>query len=159
MSRKNENVNGATKFEKARGFVRKNWSSKNFNPKSNPLAEDTSSSGTEEEELAKVIGGKQGGSSIHKKKSARFTPGTKMMDDDEEEDFLLDDDNEAEDDFEQLEKMKKLEADRLKKGLPPRAGGLKSAFSKRDNISSATTRIVDLTEDQISYGIRPSTAI
>jgi hypothetical protein len=123
------------------------------------LAEDTSSSGTEEEELAKVIGGKQGGSSIHKKKSARFTPGTKIMDDDEEEDFLLDDDNEAEDDFEQLEKMKKLEADRLKKGLPPRAGGLKSAFSKRDNISSATTRIVDLTEDQISYGIRPSTAI
>jgi hypothetical protein len=36
---------------------------------------------------------------------------------------------------------------------------LKSSYYKRPPISSATTRIVDLTDDQISYGIRPSTAI
>lgn len=54
--RKDANFNQATKFEKARGFVRKNWSSSNFNPKNNPLEEDTSSSGSEGEEILKLIG-------------------------------------------------------------------------------------------------------
>lgn len=42
--RKIENKTKGTKFEKARGFTRKNWSSKNFNPDDNPLMLDTSSS-------------------------------------------------------------------------------------------------------------------
>jgi hypothetical protein len=36
--------------------VRKNWSSSNFNPKNNPLEEDTSSSGSEGEEILRLIG-------------------------------------------------------------------------------------------------------
>jgi len=56
--RKSQNQNEATKFEKSRGFVRKNWSSKRFDPKKDPLKEETSSSGSEEEEVARIISGK-----------------------------------------------------------------------------------------------------
>jgi hypothetical protein len=75
---------------------------------------------------------------------------------DNEDDFLLDDEsgNEGE---EQYNRMSKMEADRKKKAITGRDA--KSSYGKRNNAQSATTRVVDLTEDQISYGIRPSTAI
>jgi len=41
--RKKEHQNVATKFEDARGFVRSNWKSKNFNPDHNPCDFDSSS--------------------------------------------------------------------------------------------------------------------
>ncbi len=42
MQRKKEHSNFATNFEKARGFVRTNWKSKNFNPSENPCELDSS---------------------------------------------------------------------------------------------------------------------
>jgi hypothetical protein len=41
-------LNNATNFEKARGFVRTDWKSKNFNPAMDPTLIDSS---TDEEEL------------------------------------------------------------------------------------------------------------
>lgn len=49
IQRKKEHVNAATNFAKARGFVRSNWKSKNFNPKDDPTQYDSS---TDESELA-----------------------------------------------------------------------------------------------------------
>ena len=49
IQRKKEHVNQATNFAKARGFVRTNWKSKNFNPKDDPTQYDSS---TDESELA-----------------------------------------------------------------------------------------------------------
>lgn len=46
--RKKEHINFATNFEKARGFVRSNWKSKNFNPNDDPTKQDSS---TDESEL------------------------------------------------------------------------------------------------------------
>lgn len=46
--RKKEHINFATNFEKARGFVRTNWKSKNFNPNDDPTKQDSS---TDESEL------------------------------------------------------------------------------------------------------------
>jgi len=40
-------VNVATNFEKARGFVRTNWKSKNFNPNDNPCELDSSTDDSE----------------------------------------------------------------------------------------------------------------
>lgn len=54
ISRKFEGQNHGTKFEKARGFVRKNFNTKNFDPKLNPLLEDTSSSSGEENDVNTV---------------------------------------------------------------------------------------------------------
>lgn len=51
ISRKYENATEGNKFEKARGFVRRNWSSKRFDPQQNPLIEDTSSSGSDEVQM------------------------------------------------------------------------------------------------------------
>jgi hypothetical protein len=56
IARKIEGHNEGTKFEKARGFVRKNFSSKNFDPNLNPLLEDTSSSSGEENEAQTMRG-------------------------------------------------------------------------------------------------------
>ena len=42
IQRKKEHQNFATNFQ-ARGFVRKSWKSKNFNPDDNPLLEESSS--------------------------------------------------------------------------------------------------------------------
>lgn len=69
--------------------------------------------------------------SILKGKSTRF--------EDDEDDYVLDDDGEAHD---QLEKMRSLEADR--KPLP--SGKAVSSYT-RGGLSSASTRIVDLTSD------------
>ena len=49
IQRKKEPVNVATNFEKARGFVRSNWKSKNFNPNDDPTKFDSS---TDESDLA-----------------------------------------------------------------------------------------------------------
>ena len=46
--RKQEHQNSATKFE-SRAFRRSNWKTKNFDPKSNPLFDSTSSSSGEED--------------------------------------------------------------------------------------------------------------
>lgn len=46
IQRKKEHQNVGSNFE-ARGFVRKNWKTKNFNPNDNPLLEESS---TDEEE-------------------------------------------------------------------------------------------------------------
>lgn len=53
--------------------------------------------------------------------------------------------------------MSRLEAERKKFGKSGR--DTKSSYGKRESTQSATTRVVDLTDDQISYGIRPSTSI
>jgi len=66
-----------------------------------------------------------------KGKSTRF--------EDDEDDYVLDDDDEAHD---QLEKMRSLEADRK----PQPAGKAVSSYT-RGGLSSASTRIVDLTSD------------
>ena len=49
MQRKKEHINAATNFEKARGFVRSNWKSKNFNPNDDPTKFDSS---TDESDVA-----------------------------------------------------------------------------------------------------------
>lgn len=61
---------------------------------------------------------------------------------DDEDDFMIDEDSENEAN-EQLEKMQSLENERNGK----HGRDLKSSYAKRVPISSATTRIVDLTED------------
>ena len=48
IMRKKEHRDGASKFEKARGFVRTDWKSKNFNPNDDPCMADSS---TDEDEL------------------------------------------------------------------------------------------------------------
>lgn len=67
---------------------------------------------------------------------------------------MIDEDSENEG-SEQVERMQSLENARNYRGKR----NLKSSYVKRPQISSASTRVVDLTDDQISYGIRPSTAI
>lgn len=47
MQRKKEHLNTATNFEKARGFVRTDWKSKNFNPNSDPTVLDSSTDDSE----------------------------------------------------------------------------------------------------------------
>lgn len=42
IQRKKEHQNFATNFQ-ARGFVRSNWKTKNYNPENNPLLEESSS--------------------------------------------------------------------------------------------------------------------
>lgn len=42
IQRKKEHVSVATNFEKARGFIRTNWKSKNFNPSDDPTKYDSS---------------------------------------------------------------------------------------------------------------------
>lgn len=48
FQRKKEHMNFATNFEQARGFVRSNWKSKNFDPKDDPTQFDSS---TDESEI------------------------------------------------------------------------------------------------------------
>ena len=45
-------MNDATNFEKARGFVRKNWKTKNFNPSDDPTQYDSS---TDSDELERQL--------------------------------------------------------------------------------------------------------
>lgn len=54
--RKKEHVNFATNFEKARGFVRTNWKSKNFNPNDDPTKQDSSTDESELEAREKAEG-------------------------------------------------------------------------------------------------------
>ena len=71
---------------------------------------------------------------------------------DDEEDYVMDDEGDAN---EQLEKMRRLETEMKDSGRPPLSG----ISMARDGLTTASTRVVDLTSDQISYGIRPSTSI
>lgn len=48
IQRRKEHLNDATNFEKARGFVRTNWKTKNWNPNADPT-QDTSSTDSEDE--------------------------------------------------------------------------------------------------------------
>ena len=84
----------------------------------------------------------------------RFTDAPSTIQRDDEEDFMIDEDSENEG-SEQVERMQSLENARNFRSKR----NLKSSYIKRPQISSATTRVVDLTDDQIGYGIRPSTAI
>ncbi len=47
MQRKKEHLSNATNFEKARGFVRTDWKSKNFDPNSDPTVLDSSTDDSE----------------------------------------------------------------------------------------------------------------
>ena len=49
IQRRKEHLNEATNFEKARGFVRTNWKTKNWNPNNDPTQEDSSTDSDEEE--------------------------------------------------------------------------------------------------------------
>ncbi len=130
--------------------------------------EDTSSSESDED-LRGVLPEKKeqnGRPPIVPKKSKgtlRFDEVTSTKRDENEDDFMIDDDIDNNENSEQYDKMKELEDKRNKSSKNPKRDGLQSAYtSKRGGpggLSSATTRIVDLTDDQISYGIRPSTAI
>ena len=85
----------------------------------------------------------------------RFTDAPSTIQRDDEEDFMIDEDSEN-DGSDQVDKMQSLENERNHRGKR----NLKSSYLKRPQMSSAaTTRVVDLTDDQIGYGIRPSTAI
>ena len=88
ITRKQENQIQGTKFEKARGYVRKNYSSKRFNPNHNPLLEDTSSS-EEEQVVSKVTGKPPLGARDSRLKSTRF--------EEEDDDYVIEDDGEAND--------------------------------------------------------------
>lgn len=50
IQRRKEHLNEATNFEQARGFVRSNWKTKNWNPNDDPTQEDSSSTDSEEED-------------------------------------------------------------------------------------------------------------
>ena len=63
ISRKIENQNQGTRFEKARGYVRSNYSTKNFDHNHNPLLEDTLSSEDEEAQIQQKGGNMQHSSS------------------------------------------------------------------------------------------------
>jgi hypothetical protein len=47
VQRKKEHLNTATNFERARGFVRTDWKSKNFDPHSDPTVLDSSTDDSE----------------------------------------------------------------------------------------------------------------
>jgi hypothetical protein len=58
IQRKKEHQNVATNFEKARGFVRRSFKSKNFDYRNNPLMEESSEDeeyGSEEDQEAITI--------------------------------------------------------------------------------------------------------
>ena len=50
IQRRKEHLNDATNFEKARGFVRTNWKTKNWNPNADPTQEMSSTDSEDEEE-------------------------------------------------------------------------------------------------------------
>jgi hypothetical protein len=75
----------------------------------------------------------------------RFTEGSNRgKQEDNEDDFLLDDDSEN-DGSEQLDRMQRLEAER--KGAAKSGRDAKSSYGKRANAQSATSRVIDLTDD------------
>ena len=51
IQRRKEHINEGTNFEQARGFVRTNWKTKNWNPNDDPT-QDSSSSESEEDDVA-----------------------------------------------------------------------------------------------------------
>ena len=55
IQRRKEHLNDATNFEKARGFIRTNWKSKNFNPLNDPTQYDSSTDEEDEEVQDEII--------------------------------------------------------------------------------------------------------
>ena len=56
--RRKEHINEATNFEKARGFVRTNWKTKNWNPNDDPTQVDSSTDSEDvPEEQRDMVGG------------------------------------------------------------------------------------------------------
>ena len=53
MQRRKEHLNEATNFEKARGFVRTNWKTKNWNPNDDPTQMDSSTDSEDEATIYK----------------------------------------------------------------------------------------------------------
>ena len=56
IQRRKEHLNDATNFEQARGFVRTNWKTKNWNPNADPTQEESSTDSDEEEIIQKAEG-------------------------------------------------------------------------------------------------------
>ena len=54
IQRRKEHINDATNFEKARGFVRTNWKSKNFNPLNDPTEYESSTDESDVEVQAEL---------------------------------------------------------------------------------------------------------
>ena len=60
IQRRKEHINEATNFEKARGFVRTNWKTKNWNPNDDPTQVDSSTDSEDvPEEQRDMVGGMQ----------------------------------------------------------------------------------------------------
>ena len=59
IQRRKEHINDATNFEKARGFVRTNWKSKNFNPLNDPTEYESSTDESDVEVQAELHAEKQ----------------------------------------------------------------------------------------------------
>jgi hypothetical protein len=135
IQRKKEHLNEGTNFAEARGFVRKNWKTKNFNYENNPLLEE-SSTDTEDygEEIYDDVDPNQS-----------FIPGTQNIEEkQDEEDGSNDEEERADPDESPDDKRSKS----LPKNRPRQLSG-----------TSRTLPVHDLTKDPIGYGIRPSTAV
>lgn len=48
IQRRKEHLNEATNFQEARGFVRSNWKTKNWNPNEDPTQQDSSTDSEDE---------------------------------------------------------------------------------------------------------------
>eukprot|EP00347_Sterkiella_histriomuscorum_P008883 403343381 len=154
IQRKKEHQNAGSNFE-ARGFVRKNWKSKNFNPNDNPLIEDSS---TDSEDYGNEDNHETEAQTINQRK-----PNKQRDDDVEEEDEYDEEDDIREDndydDYDQQQKMKQMRKNQLQE----EGRGAKSAHPRmrgsKNQIDLNKPQLHDLTRDQVGYGIRPSTAI
>ena len=134
IQRKKEHLNAGTKFE-ARGFVRSNWKTKNFNPRDNPLLEESSSEDDEAERAQEV---------------------EEYDEEDAEEDEEEIREDEDFDGDEQEHQMKSLE--RRAAGRPAKSA-LPGLRPQKTTGGLAKPKLHDLTQDQVAYGMRPSTAV
>lgn len=163
IQRKKEHQNVASNFE-VRGFVRKNWKTKNFNPENNPLLEESS----EEEEDEHNPEFDYMDDEAYMIKKGRVD----QVEEEEEEDEYYDENEEIRegsdyDDDEQQRKMQIMERRKQtysEKQLKEARAAAKSAHPRarggpKSQIEFNKPQVHDLTKDQIGYGIRPTTAI
>ncbi|CDW84410.1 UNKNOWN [Stylonychia lemnae] len=154
IQRKKEHKLYANNFE-ARGYVRTNWKTKNFNPESNPLEEDSSS---DESDDVQILSDNEDAIVINKGKQSLRSREDQEDDDeyDDEYDYVKDD--EEYDDYEQQNKM-----NQMKQAKDNQQRSLKSAHPRmrgsQGQLEAKQPSLHDLTKDQVGYGIRPSTAI
>lgn len=142
IQRKKEHQNFGSNFE-ARGFVRSNWRTKNFNPENNPLSEESSTDSEEygEEMLEDVD------------EIAQPLDNNKTKGYSEEKEDDLEDEEEEEDVTEIRREVENQNSNnRQAKSAHPRARG-----RNLSGVSQPTLH--DLTKDQVGYGLRPSTAV